>query len=172
MTLSVATDHASLPIAHRLYLPRPWADDPVRRARVGVPVEVTFQTKPEITLSQIRAALQTGVAPATVLADAGYGVDTEFRDGITTLGLSYVVGVQSTTSLWPPGVTPLPPKKWSGNGRPPSLRLCPLAWCRRQRSTTVSGRVRPGSQGVVADNLTMAVLLNGAMVSSVMYRAL
>jgi SRSO17 transposase len=121
VTLSVANDHASLPIAHRLYLPRPWADDPVRRAKAGVPDEVTFQTKPEIALAQIRAALQAGVTPATVLADAGYGVDTEFRDGITVLGLSYVVGVQSTTSLWPPGVMPLPPKKWSGNGRPPSL---------------------------------------------------
>jgi SRSO17 transposase len=121
VTLSVANDHASLPIAHRLYLPRPWADDPARRARVGVPDDVTFQTKPEIALAQISAALQAGVAPATVLADAGYGIDTEFRDGITALGLPYVVGVQSTTSLWPPGVMPLPPKKWSGNGRPPSL---------------------------------------------------
>jgi SRSO17 transposase len=26
-----------------------------------------------------------------VLTDAGYGVDTEFRDGITALGLPYVV---------------------------------------------------------------------------------
>ena len=111
----------SLPVAHHLYLPRPWADDPARRAGAGVPEEVTFQTKPEIALAQIRAALQAGVTPATVLADAGYGVDTEFRDGITALGLPYVVGVQSTTSLWPPGVMPLPPKKWSGNGRPPSL---------------------------------------------------
>src|SRR6202789_1687935 len=121
VTLSVANDHASLPIAHRLYLPRPWADDPARRARAGVPEEVTFQTKPELALAQISAALQAGVAPATVLADAGYGVDTEFRDSLTALGLRYVVGVQSTTSLWPPGVMPLPPKKWSGNGRPPSL---------------------------------------------------
>ena len=121
VTLSVANDHASLPFAHRLYLPRPWADDPAGRTRTGVPDEVTFQTKPEIALAQISAALQAGIAPATVLADAGYGVDTDFRDGITALGLFYVVGVQSTTSLWPPGVTPLPPKKWSGNGRPPSL---------------------------------------------------
>ena len=86
-----------------------------------MPDEAAFQTKPEIALSQISAALQAGVPPATVLADAGYGIDTEFRDGITALGLSYVVGVQSTISLWPPGVMPLPPKKWSGNGRPPSL---------------------------------------------------
>ena len=61
--------------------------------------------------------------------------------------------------------------KYGGNDSP-EFRLCPLAWCKSQRSTTVSGRVRPGGQGVVADNLTMAVLLNGAMVSSVMYRAL
>src|SRR3954454_4813759 len=121
VTLSVANDHASLPIAHHLYLPRPWADDPARRARAGVPDEVTFQTKPEIALAQFRAALQAGIRPATVLADAGYGVDTAFRDGISALGLPYVVGVQSTISLWPPGVMPLPPRKWSGNGRPPSL---------------------------------------------------
>jgi SRSO17 transposase len=121
VTLSVANEHASLPIAHRLYLPRPWADDPARRARAGVPDEVTFQTKPEIALAQIGATLQAGITPATVLADAGYGVDTEFRDGVTARGLPYVVGVQSTISLWPPGVMPLPPKKWSGNGRPPSL---------------------------------------------------
>jgi SRSO17 transposase len=121
VSLSVANDHASMPIAYRLFLPRPWADDPARRGGAGVPGEVTFQTKPEIALAQISAALRAGVAPATVLADAGYGVDTEFRDGITALGLSYVVGVQSTISLWPPGVMPLPPKKWRGNGRPPSL---------------------------------------------------
>jgi SRSO17 transposase len=56
-----------------------------------------------------------------VLADAGYGVDTAFRSGITTMGLSYIVGIQSSTSLWPPGMGPLPPKAWSGRGRPPSL---------------------------------------------------
>ena len=56
-----------------------------------------------------------------MLADAGYGIDTAFRDAITELGLPYAVGVQSSTSLWPPGIEPLPPKPWSGRGRPPSL---------------------------------------------------
>ena len=121
VTLSLAADHASLPIAHRLYLPQPWADDPIRRARAGVPDEVVFQTKPQIALVHIRAAIQAGVPKAPVLADAGYGIDTAFRDGITELGLAYVVGIQSHTSLWPPGTGPLPPKPWGGRGRPPSL---------------------------------------------------
>jgi SRSO17 transposase len=86
-----------------------------------VPDEVAFQTKPQIALGQIRAALAAGVPPATVLADAGYGIDTDFRDGITELGLLYVVGIQSSTSLWPQGTEPLPPKPWSGRGRRPSL---------------------------------------------------
>src|SRR5919206_578393 len=39
VTLSVATERASLPVAYRLYLPEAWADDPVRRALAGRPEE-------------------------------------------------------------------------------------------------------------------------------------
>ena len=120
VSLSVANDHASLPIAYRLYLPEAWADDPARRRKAGVPDDIAFRTKPQIALAQIRAALLAGVPSAVVLADAGYGVDTEFRDGITELGLRYVVGIQSSTMLWPPGQEPLPPKPWSGRGRRPT----------------------------------------------------
>lgn len=121
VSLSVANDHASLPIAYRLYLPQAWAHDADRRRRAGVPDEVTFQTKPQIALGQITAALRAGVSPAGVLMDAGYGTDTELRDGITELGLCYVAGIQSSTSVWTPGTAPQPPKRWSGNGRPPKL---------------------------------------------------
>ena len=119
VTLAVANAHASLPIAYRLYLPEAWADDPVRRAKAGVPDQVAFQTKPAIALEQIRQALTDGVSTGVVLADAGYGSDTAFRTELTTLGLRYVVGVQASTSLWPPGTGPRPPKAWSGRGRPP-----------------------------------------------------
>lgn len=117
VSLSAANDHASLPIAYRLYLPHEWADDPDRRARAGVPDEVVFQTKPQIALDQVRAALATGIQAEVALADAGYGTDTDFRDGLTDFGLPYVVGIQSSTTLWPPAVEPLPPKQWSGRGR-------------------------------------------------------
>jgi hypothetical protein len=43
VSLSVANEHASLPIAFRLYLPEDWAADPVRRARAGVPEEPRLQ---------------------------------------------------------------------------------------------------------------------------------
>ena len=121
VSLSVANDQASLPIAYRLYLPESWANDPDRRAKAGVPEDVVFRTKPEIALEQIQAALAAGVPRGVVLADAGYGIDTAFRTAVTELGLTYVVGIQSSTSLWPPGTAPLPPKPWSGRGRPPSL---------------------------------------------------
>jgi len=55
-----------------------------------------------------------------LLADAGYCADGAFRSGVMGYGLTYVVGVQSTLSVWPPGAEPLPPKPWSGRGRPPS----------------------------------------------------
>jgi SRSO17 transposase len=119
VTLSVANEAASLPIAYRLYLPEAWASDPARRAMAGVPEEVAFRTKPAIALEQIGRALADGVPPGVVVTDAAYGNDTDFRDGVTALGLAYVAGIQGSTSLWPPGTAPLPARPWSGRGRPP-----------------------------------------------------
>jgi SRSO17 transposase len=119
VTLSVANEAASLPVAYRLYLPEAWAADPARRAMAGVPEEVAFATKPAIALDQIGQALADGVPPGVVVTDAGYGSDTDFRDGITGLGLAYVAGILGTTGLWPPGAGPLPAAPWSGRGRPP-----------------------------------------------------
>src|SRR5438270_10762205 len=109
VTLSVATEQASLPVAYRLYLPEAWAADPARRAMAGVPEEVAFATKPAIAPGQVRQALADGVPPGVVVTDAGYGNDTDFRDGITAAGLPYAAGILGTTGLWPPGAGPLPP---------------------------------------------------------------
>jgi SRSO17 transposase len=119
VTLSIANEHASLPIAYRLYIPADWANDPVRRKRAGVPYEISFVTKQQIALQQIRAAQSAGIPSGVVMADAAYGNDTDFRDELTLLGLVYVMDVQSNTTVWPPGVKPLPPKPWTGRGRRP-----------------------------------------------------
>jgi FOG: Transposase len=121
VSLSVATWNASLPVGYRLYLPKEWAEDSKRRKETEVPKEVRFQTKPEIALDQIRAMLAAKVDRGVVLADAAYGINTEFRDGLTDLELQYVVGVQSTMTVWEQGKQPLPAKPRGRMGRPPRL---------------------------------------------------
>ena len=121
VSLSVATWGASLPIAYRLYLPQNWAEDAERREKAEVPDEVEFQTKLSIALDQIRAAVAAEVTRGVVLADAAYGINTEFRDALTQLELHYVVGVQSSMTVWEPGKQPLPAKPRGTKGRPPRL---------------------------------------------------
>jgi SRSO17 transposase len=159
VSLSIANHAASLPVAWRLYLPRDWAEDDARRAKAHVPADVTFETKPQIALEQIEAALAAGVPQGVVLADAAYGSNGDFREALTKRGLVYAVGVQSHATIWPPGVEPLSAKTWSGRGRRPTrlrrdvehkpvslkelaLSLAPSAW----REVTW----REGSNGALA----------------------
>jgi SRSO17 transposase len=121
VSLSVATWDSSLPIAFRLYLPKEWSGDAKRRETAEIPEEIEFHTKPEIALEQIRAAAAAEIARGVVLTDAGYGMKTEFRTGITELGLPYVVGVQSSMTVWETGKQPLPAKARRKMGRPPRL---------------------------------------------------
>jgi SRSO17 transposase len=59
-----------------------------------------------------------GIPQGTVLADPAYGDDTDFRESVAKLELSYVLGIQSTTTVWPPGRQPLPAPEYSSRGRP------------------------------------------------------
>src|ERR1700681_2781807 len=120
VSLSIANRQASLPVRYRLYLPQQWAGDAARRGKAHVPEEIVFETKPEIALEQLRWACAAGLPRGVVLLDAGYGNHTNLRTQISALGLSYAAGILSNTSVWAPGTTPLPPKRWSGRGRPPT----------------------------------------------------
>lgn len=120
VSLSVSTWGSSLPIAWRLYLPEVWCQDSERCQQAGVPEEIGFQTKPEIALEQMRRAVEQKVPVGVVLVDAGYGNGTPFRAGITALGLEYVAGIESSTTVWEPGRLPLPvPSRKPGRGAPP-----------------------------------------------------
>ena len=126
VSLSLASAQGSIPIAYQLYLPKDWAADPVRRKAGGVPEDIAFATKPEIALAQMRQAVAAGVPMGVMLADAGYGDETAFRDGITALGMLYAVGIRPATTVWAPGTAPLPPKAWAGRAiRPTRLRREP-----------------------------------------------
>ena len=74
-----------------------------------------------MALDHIRGLVNKDVPRAVVLADAAYGNDSTFREGLEALGLSYAVGIQSSTALWAPGTGPLPPHPRGKMGRPPRL---------------------------------------------------
>jgi SRSO17 transposase len=118
VTVSLASEVMSVPGGYRLYLPENWANDRQRRRAAGVPREVCFQPKWQLALQQIDGLLADTVPRAPVVADAGYGNITEFRDALTARQLSYVVGINPETTVWPPGVAPLPPLAHQGPGRP------------------------------------------------------
>jgi len=99
VTLSIANHHASLPIAYRLYLPKAWAEDTARRNKAHVPKTITFKTKPQIALEQMRAALMAGVACGVVLMDTSYGGNTALRSGVSALGLRYVAAILPTVKV-------------------------------------------------------------------------
>jgi SRSO17 transposase len=119
VSLSVATWNSSLPIAWRLYLPESWTQSKARCQEAGIPKDIQFQTKPEIALEQIRQAMADGMSEGVVLADPAYGNNSVFRQGLTALGRLYMVGIESSTKLWPPGQQPLPALHYSGRGQPP-----------------------------------------------------
>jgi SRSO17 transposase len=107
VTLPLANRDASLTAAYRLYLPEDWATDQDLRRKAKIPA-----------LEQIEAAGAAGLPEGVVLMDAGYGNDTELRTAITALGMSYVAGILTTTTVWPQGTAPMLPKARSGRGRP------------------------------------------------------
>ena len=126
VSLSLASADGSLPIAWRLYLPEEWTDDPMRCRAAGVPEDVSFATKNAIALAQVKQAKEAGVTPGVILADPAYGDSAAFRDQLTAWNLTYAVGTRSTTSVWAPGTTPLPPEPPTGRGRPAkNLRRAP-----------------------------------------------
>lgn len=121
VTVSLVNALMSVPAGFRLYLPEGWAQDPQRRQTAGVPSEVKFQTKGALALAQIDELLSEEVPLAPVVADAGYGASTQFREALTERGLSYAVGILPDTSLWAAGEEPL---AYSPKTRGKSTRLC------------------------------------------------
>ncbi len=105
VSLTLARKEVPVPIALRLYLPEDWAQDEARRAAAKVPESITFETKGDIALAQIDAALTDGVRFGMVLADAGYGSSAGFRAGLTQRGLRWAVAVQPTQKVYPADVT-------------------------------------------------------------------
>jgi len=107
----------------RLYLPEKWVDDDdyaEKRAACGVPVDITFQTKPQLAEDMLLAVIEAGILPFSWLAcDSAFGRDTHFLDTISEF-VSYFAEVDVDTRVWlNRPVTAIP--EWSGVGRRPTL---------------------------------------------------
>jgi SRSO17 transposase len=146
VSVSLACQTGSLPVAWRLYLPKEWADDMTRREKVGVPQQVKFATKAAIALAQIERLMEQGAPKHCVLADAGYGVETAFRERLSELGLPYVVGVTGQITVWPPGHAPLAPQPYSGRGVVPRRQRLGDAPEQRPQSVKELALALPASQ--------------------------
>lgn len=118
-SLHLATDETSACIGMRLYLPEEWASDISRRRAVGVPDDIVFKRKWELGLELLDEALAWGLAPRMVVADAGYGDCSAFRDGLVARGCSYLVGLSGQQMAWPPGSNPRRPRRPGGPGGKP-----------------------------------------------------
>jgi SRSO17 transposase len=101
----------------RMYLPESWTKNGKRREEAGIPKEIVFRTKWQLSLDMIDQVRAWGLPNRIVVADAGYGDTTEFRDELETRQLPYVVGISSTTGVWSkPPQAQVP--RYQGRGAP------------------------------------------------------
>jgi len=82
VTCLLAERTLAWPVATRLYLPEVWCQDAERRAKAHVPEQVVFKTKPEIALDLLDEAKGNGVRWRCVVADADYGDNPVFLNGL------------------------------------------------------------------------------------------
>jgi SRSO17 transposase len=112
-------EQASSVLGWRLYLPESWARNKDRRKAAGVPDEVVFKTKWQLAIDIIDQVRGWDLPDRIVVADAGYGEATEFREALEKRSLRYVTGISGQVGVWakPPRIT-VP--QYSGRGQPPS----------------------------------------------------
>lgn len=114
VSVSLASKQASIPVAWQLYLPKEWTADQKRCRSVGVPSDIRFATKTQIAMAQLRQCCERGIPQGTVLADAAYGSDHAFREGLEELNLDYIVGIKSNSGVWALGKLPIKPMTTKG----------------------------------------------------------
>jgi SRSO17 transposase len=123
VSVNAVTEHASCPLDWRLFVPERW-DEPAmatRRAACHLPEQVHHRPKWQLVLDLLDELAGWGLRPPVLLADSGYGEVGQFRGGLDTRRVAYVVEVRADTSAYPEQVRPtVAPHK--GRGRRPRPR--------------------------------------------------
>jgi SRSO17 transposase len=132
VSISAVTDAASCPLNWRLFLPERWDDALAatpeaaamirdRRSGAGIPAEARHREKWRLALDMLDELVGWTLTPPLVAADAAYGDNADFRDGLTARGWAYVVQVNHNLTAHPADAMPQV-KAYSGRGRHPLPR--------------------------------------------------
>jgi SRSO17 transposase len=126
--VAYASNHGYPFVDRRLYLPEARLSEAYaeKRARCGVPPEVTLQTEPALALAMIQGVVQRAQLPFHwVTADEHYGMHPAFLDGSAALGKCSVAEVPKTTWVWPAQVEIIPPGQGPRGAPRPGRRVAP-----------------------------------------------
>lgn len=109
------------PLGMDLYLQEHWfTDDDYAdlREEVGIPDDISFQTKPQIALDLIRRARESDVPHACIGGDTGFGDSRKFRSQLREWKEPYTLEVTTSELRVVPEDTPLEqPEDHTGPGR-------------------------------------------------------
>jgi SRSO17 transposase len=94
--LAYATRHGPVLLDRALYVPKEWAEDPLRRAEAGVPASASSSAKPALGRDLLERAFAAGVPAAWVTADSIYGGAHHLRHYLEDRAQPFVLAVPST----------------------------------------------------------------------------
>jgi SRSO17 transposase len=159
-------------VSGQLYVLKSWFKEEfsAKRQACGIPEDLTYQTKPEIALALLQAAVSRGSLPFRwIAADALYGDSPAFRDGVAALkNKYYFTAIKETTLLWQTRPEVYLPN-WVGHGpqptrfklRFPDNKPLPVKDLPKQLSKTAWTRatIKEGSKGpIVCDFAFLRVI--------------
>jgi SRSO17 transposase len=98
--LAYASGNGHALIDRELYLPKEWAEDPIRRKAASIPQDVMFATKPELARRMIARAIAARVPLAWILGDEVYGSDRRLRIDLEQQERPFVLAIRSNEKLW------------------------------------------------------------------------
>ncbi len=136
----------------RLYLPKSWANDKMRRRKCGVPKNICYQTRQELALDMLKDNDQY-LPHDWIAGDDEMGRSSDFRRDLRALGEQYLLAVPSNTGI---GDLESKPPAYSGRGQPPKQPFRRVDIWRQALSDSAWTKiyVRDGEKGPLVTEIT------------------
>jgi len=118
--LAYANGEQTSLIDYRLYLPEAWIEDVERRAKCGVPSDVSFKTKAQLGLEMIESFRDSGLPFSWVSMDCHYGEQPWLLNQLNNDGICYMAEIPADTRIFPKCPKTEIPKRKGNRGRHPT----------------------------------------------------